>query len=192
MSALRVPVGAKLADREVQPDEAARLPYRIELPVGEVAGGGADRVGVGMAGDERCRRELGHVPEAPLVQVRQIDHDAQRVAATDERLAGFREPRADVGRAGIPEGHPMRESVRAAPDGTDRAQARGMKDLERIEARVDGLGPLDVEHDGQGFLGHRGPNLGNRLTEAHGPRGCPHDALDRGAKSDRDALRFGE
>jgi hypothetical protein len=55
---------AQERDGEVDADHAVRVPYGVELAVGEVAGGGAEGVGVGVGGDERGVREAGDVPEA--------------------------------------------------------------------------------------------------------------------------------
>ena len=60
---------------EVHADHAAALADRGELPVGQVARMRADGVRVRMRRDERRVGEPRDVPEALLVEVREVDHD---------------------------------------------------------------------------------------------------------------------
>ena len=139
-------VRAQERRREDDPDEAVAGGDRVELGVGEVARGGADRVGARVAGDQRPGLELGDVPEAGLVQVAEVDEDAELGAGTDQRPAGVGQPRADVGRGGEGELDAGREGVGTAPDRAEAAQPGGVPVLERLEAGVDRLGALEREN----------------------------------------------
>ena len=45
-----------------------------------------------MSGDDRRRAELGNIPEASFIEVREIEHDAQRVARLHLSLIHISEP----------------------------------------------------------------------------------------------------
>ena len=81
-------VRAQHGGRIVQPDEAARLADRIELFVGEIAGNWRQRMGVGMAGDQRLVRRPGDIPEPFLGDMGEIDEDTETIALLDQRKAG--------------------------------------------------------------------------------------------------------
>jgi hypothetical protein len=81
---------------EADADHPARVPHRVELRIGEVAGGGHERVRAGVGDHERPAGHIRDVPEPALVEVGEVDQDPERVARAHERAAGVREPRADV------------------------------------------------------------------------------------------------
>src|SRR5690606_37644036 len=89
-----------------------------ELLVRQVAGRRRHGVGVRVRGNERIVREGSNVPEAALRDVRQVEHDAQLVAALDERPPVRGEAWPNVGAAGEEERHAETEEVRPTPDGT--------------------------------------------------------------------------
>src|SRR5690606_2068237 len=93
-------VGGQEAGVEVEAHQPLRAGDGRELRVGEVAGRGADRVRVRVRGDERRLREVGHVPEAALADVREVEHDPELVAALDQPHPVGGETRGDVGRGG--------------------------------------------------------------------------------------------
>ena len=55
----------------------------------------------------------------------------------------------------------MGEDVRAAPYEAERAQARGMEQVQHVEARVDRLGALDMHHGREAAAFHGGADVGN-------------------------------
>ena len=59
-------VGAEEGGGEDDPDQAAAGADRVELGVGQVARGGADGVGAGVAGDQRPRLRAGRRPRSRL------------------------------------------------------------------------------------------------------------------------------
>ena len=71
----------------------------VELALGEIAGGGADGVDIGVGRDQRCVRDGRDVPEASFVEMGQVDHDAQPVALAHQRFAEIGQSGAGVGRA---------------------------------------------------------------------------------------------
>ena len=84
-------------------EEAARVAEELfaalcELPVGQVPRRAAERVCVGVRRDERRVRQGLDVPEARLVQVRQVDKDAEPVAGAHELAARVGQPASGVGR----------------------------------------------------------------------------------------------
>ncbi len=143
-------VGADEGGREVDADHAAALADRGELAVGEVARMRADRVHVRMGRDERRVGEPGDVPEALLVQMREVDHHAEPVAGLDEGAAVIGQARPGVGARRIAERDAVAEHVRAAPDRADRAQARLVEHVEQAQVRIDRLGALDMHDRGEG------------------------------------------
>ena len=110
---------------------------------------GLKRVGVGMRGDQRRVAQLGDVPEAALVEMRQVDQDFQPVAGADQLLAEIGQAGPDVGRRRTAERHAVPEHVRPAPHRAERAQPGLMQHVERLELRVDRLGAFDMQHRGQ-------------------------------------------
>ena len=157
--------GIEEAGGVVQPDHAARLADGAELPVGQVARVRADRMGVGVGGNQRCVGKLRHIAESLLVEMRKVDLDLQPVAGLDQFLAGIGQPVAGIGRGGEAERHAVAEGVRPAPDDAERAQAGGVKHLQHGEIGVDRLGALDMEHGGELFLLHRGANVGGAAAD---------------------------
>src|SRR5207244_12704258 len=77
---LVVAVLAQERDREVDADDAPRLADGIQLRVGQVAGSRTERVRVRVRRHERRAGQALHIPEARLVQVREVDEDAEPVA----------------------------------------------------------------------------------------------------------------
>src|SRR5437660_4201278 len=141
------------------PDNAARAADLVELRVGEVARVRRERVGVRMAGDERRRRKSGNVPEAALVQVSEIDQDAEAVALRHERAAGFCQSAAGVGRRRERERDTFGERVRSAPDQAERAQPPLVEVLEILEIRLDRLGTFEVQNRRERAVVQRGLDL---------------------------------
>jgi hypothetical protein len=168
-----VPIGpavrVQVEGREVEPHHAAALADHVKLPVGQVARAVAKRVGVGMRGDERRHRDAGHVVEALLVQVRQVDQDAEFVAEADKVAALPGEAGPRIGRAGKGHRHAVAEDRGPAPDRAERPQAHVVEKVERVEVRADGLGALHV-HDARDHARlHRGADLGHRTADAEIP-----------------------
>ena len=133
-------------DGEVDADDAARVPDRVELRVRQVPGRRAQRVRVRVRRDDRAVGDLGHVPEPALVQVRDVDEDAELVARTHQRAAGVGQAGAGVRRRGKPERDAFGERVRARPDDADRAQPARIPVLQVRQVFGDRLSAFDV-HD---------------------------------------------
>src|SRR5215208_891802 len=83
------PVLTEEVDREVEADHSVGGGYGVELRVREVSGGGAEGVSVGVARNEWGICESRHVPEASLIQVGHVDHDAEVVAGANQLPTGF-------------------------------------------------------------------------------------------------------
>ena len=81
-------VGAQRAGVEADADQAAAGRDRVELVVGEVAGGRAQRVDARVRGDQRAVERARDVPEAGGVEVAEVDGDAELGAAAHELHAG--------------------------------------------------------------------------------------------------------
>ena len=140
-------LGPRVRHRPVEerPDEPARIAYRFELPVGEVARDRRECVRRGMRGDERRVGEPCDVGETGRGQVRQVDHDSELVAGAYECAAGGGEPGPRVGSARVAEGDAAAEGIRPAPGESERAHPARPPGLEVAEIRCDRLGALEVE-----------------------------------------------
>jgi hypothetical protein len=108
---------------------------------------------------ERRRAQLGDVPEAALVQVREIDEDPHAVARPHELAARGRQARTGVRRAGEPERYTLGEGVGTAPDEAEGAQARTIEHLEGVELGIDRVRALEVEDRGHRPAVEAGPEL---------------------------------
>ena len=53
---------------------------------------------IGMRGDQRRITQGGHIPKALLIEMRQIQHNAEFIAALDQPPAGIGESRASIRR----------------------------------------------------------------------------------------------
>ncbi len=131
---------------EIHADHAARPGDGVELLVGQVARRGAQRVRVRVRGDDRRVRGAHDVPEPGLVQMRDVDQDAEAVARADEAEPRRGQSRAGVGRGGKPERDALGEGVRPRPDDADRPEPPVVPALEVGEVRGERLGALEV-HD---------------------------------------------
>jgi hypothetical protein len=120
-----------------------------ELAVGEVARGGAEGVGVGVGRHQRHVGERGHVPEASLVEVREVHQDAEAVALAHQVPARARETGAGVGRGPKAEGDAVSVGVRAAPHEAERTQPHPVEILERARVGAEVLRPLEVQDRGK-------------------------------------------
>ena len=120
--ALPAAVFPQKAIGEVEANHAARLADDPDLVIRQVAGRGAPGMRVGVGGDDRRIAQPRHVPEALLVEVGDIHHDLQLIAAAHQRLARLGEARAGIGRGGEAERHAMAKGIGAAPDKAQRPQ----------------------------------------------------------------------
>ena len=143
-------------------------------------------MGARVRDDERRVGERGHVPEAALVQVGEVEHDPEPVAGPDELPARRGEPRARVGRGGDAERDALAERVRAAPDEPERAKTALVERLEPAEVRVERLGALEMEDRSDPVALDTCRELGGGAHDAHG---AARRGLDREQQLD---LRFGE
>ncbi len=167
-------VGAVLVQEhhgEVDPDDAAGFADRVELAVGEVSRGGTERIRVRVGRDERRLGELGDVPEAGLVQMREVDEDPEQVAGVDEVAARVGQPGAGVGRGGEAERDALGEGIRSRPDDAERAEAAAVPVVEIGEIGRDRLRALEVD------------------DRVHPPR---HDLIRAADDRDVEALERGE
>jgi hypothetical protein len=167
VSASSAPSGGGDRGGEHDADEPAGGGDRVELGVGEVAGRRAQRVDAGVRGDQRRAVHPRDVPEARLVEVAEVDRDAELRAPAHETPTGRRQPGTGVGRAGEQERDAVGERVRAAPHRPERAQARRVPELERLQRRVDRLGALVVDDRREHAVRARRVEVGDR---AHDPQ----------------------
>ena len=92
--------------------------------------------------------DLGHVPEPALVQVREVDEDAELLAGAHERRPASVRPGPVSGDAGNRNGTPWPNASGGSSE-PERAQPERVQRGQQLELRVDRLGALDV-HDGEG------------------------------------------
>src|SRR5262245_8325041 len=100
-------VGSQEAGREVKANHAARLANGSELSIRQVARVLTNGMDIRMCRDQGCRAQARHVPEASLVEMREVDGDAELVAGFNQSLAGVGEAGASVGTGGEAEGYPV-------------------------------------------------------------------------------------
>src|SRR5262245_63017699 len=100
---------------------------------------------VGMRSDEGRIADSGNVPESAFVEVRQVDQNLQAVAGPDQLLAKVRQTGSRVGRRGTEEWHAMRERIRPAPDGAERAKSGLIQHVEDLEILINCFRALDVK-----------------------------------------------
>ena len=124
-----------------------------------------------MGRDQRRLRQPGDVPKALLVEVREVDQDAELVAGAHQRPAEIGEAGAGIGRARELERHAVAEGVGPAPHQAERAQAGLIEDLERVEPGIDRLGALDVKDRGEHAALEAIPQLGDRAHHLEPPAG---------------------
>ena len=148
------------------------------------------RVRIRMRGDQRRVREPGDVPEALLVEVREVEHDSQAVAGLHQGPPGIGEPGPRVGTGGKAEGNAVPEDRRPAPDRSERAQAALVQDIQHVVIRVDRLRPLEVEHGGERLSLHRASDLAGAAADLHLPLGGALDAKHQRGHVQRDWLRL--
>ena len=117
-------------------------------------------MGVRMGRDQRRVRKCRDIVETCLIQMAEIQHDTQRVARPHKPLSGITQPRPGIGRARKPERDTMTEDRRARPDGPERAQAKRVKDMKRVETGIDRLGPLHMHDTGDDAVAARALDLG--------------------------------
>ena len=96
--------------------------------------------------DDRRLRGVGDVPEAGLVQVRDVDEDPCRLQARTSRRPAAVSPGPVSGDDGKPERHALGERVRPRPDDPDRAEPAVVPVVEIGEVGRERLGALEV-HD---------------------------------------------
>src|SRR5215213_9604414 len=130
---------------EVQSDDALSVADRVELTLGEIAGGGADGMDIGVRCDQRCVRDGRDVPEAGFIEMGQVDHDAEPVALAHQRFAEIGQSRTGVRRGRELKGNAIAEPVRAGPGDTERAEPGLKVDLKRVEFWVNRLRALEME-----------------------------------------------
>ena len=132
---------------EVQAGDAARFADRLELVVGQVAGGVQDCTGVGMSGDER-NSFFGNIPEAFHCEMRGIDNDAKVFTAGDKAFAVIRKAGTCVTVATEAEWHTVAEYGWTRPDNSEGAQAQRVKRIEREEVGANAVGTFEVQNTG--------------------------------------------
>ena len=151
----------------------------------------ADRVRVGMRGDQRRIADRGDVPEAAFVQMRQIDQNPQPVAGADQRLAELGQTGAGIGRRRTAERHAVAERIRPAPDRAERAQPRRIQHVQDLEIRVDGLGAFDMKHRRQHVIGEAAFDVADSAADAKAPLRLPLDPEQQRRHGEDDPLRLG-
>ena len=120
-----------------------------------------------MGRDQRRLRQAGDIPKALFGDVREIDENLHLVAGVTSFSPAARQAVAEIGRGGKLEGHAMAENVVAAPDRPERAQARRVQHLQKIQIVVDGLAALEMKHHRQRSAFDRRADFGGRLAQGH-------------------------
>ena len=175
---------------EVETGEAAGFADRRQLLVGQIARVRADRVGVGVRRDQRRIRDLGNVPKAALIEVRQIDQNPQPVAGADQRLAEIGQTGAGIGRGRTAERHAVAEHIRPAPHRPKRAQPRCVQHVKQFEIRIDCFGAFDMQHRRQRAVGEAAFDIGNSPANTNAPVRLPLDPEQQRRHGKHHALRF--
>jgi hypothetical protein len=102
-------------------------------------------VDVRVGRDERCLRYPRRIPEAALVQVREVEQDARPVALADQLLPRVREAGTCVRRRREPEGDTVSVGVGSAPHEAERTEAHLVEVLQSAWVRAEVLGAFEVE-----------------------------------------------
>ena len=165
-----LPIRAQHGGGIVEAGNSAALADRVHLSVGQVPGHRCQGMSVGVAGDQRCRAGLCHVPEALLGDMREVDGDTQPVAGPHEREPRIRQAGPGVRIHRIGERHAMREDIMAAPDGAERPQSGSIEGFECGQIRVDRLAAFHMKHRRENAVRHRLPDLGRRAAQPPGFR----------------------
>ncbi len=110
----------------------------------------------------------GNIPKPGLIQMRQVDHDAQIVASFDQTQSMIRQSRADVGRTGKAEGYAVAKDGRTAPDRSDGSQPRLIQHLKRVHIGVNRFGPFDMKDRGDLSRANGLSKLGCRSANGQG------------------------
>ena len=118
-----------------------------------------------MRGDERRIRDLGHIPEALLVEMREIDHDLAPVAGADQVTPEIGQPGTGVRTGRVAEGDAVAEDVRAAPDRPNRSKSATIQHIEHEKVRVDTFRAFDVQDGREGSVLDAGADVGSRRTD---------------------------
>ena len=105
----------------------------------------AQRMGIRVRCDQRGIAQVGHIPEAPFAQVRQVDHDPEPVALFDQTAPRVGESRAGVRGVWKEERDAVSKWIRPAPHRTERAQAGAVENFQRVEIRIDCFGPFQMQ-----------------------------------------------
>ena len=92
--------------------------------------------------------------------MREIDENAEPVAFLHQRKTGVGEAGRRIGRHGVRERNAMAEDIVPAPDRAERAQAGGVKHVQRIEIGVDRLAAFHMQHGGEDILGKSLADIG--------------------------------
>ena len=159
-------VGPQKANVKVDTHQPPSLADGVQLCVGQVPGRGAQRVHARVGGDQGGIRDVGHVPKPFLVQMRDVDQNAELVAATDQRLPGAGQTRSGVGRAGKDKGDAMAKGVGPAPHNAQRTKPCLVKDEEGIQVGVDRFCALKVQDGGEDAILKTGRKLVNRAHDS--------------------------
>src|SRR5260370_29710665 len=100
---------------------------------------------VGVCSHERSSAESSDIPEAPLVEMREIDHHPEPVAGAYQATSCFSQARTCIRCAWKGKGHAVRKEVGTAPDRTDRSQAGPVEHLQCLELGIDRLRPFKMK-----------------------------------------------
>src|SRR5438270_13896291 len=111
-------------------------------------------MGIGVSCYEWCLAESGDVPETLFVDVRNVHHNPELVAGSNQRLTTIGEAGSGIGRVGKQVRHAFTEVIRSTPYWTERPQTSRVEDLQRVEVRIDRFRPLEV-NDGGHYSGER-------------------------------------
>src|SRR5260370_37165853 len=100
---------------------------------------------VGVCSHERGSAESSDIPEAPLVEMREIDHHPEPVAGAHQATPCFSQTRTRIRCAWKGKGHAVPKEAGTAPDRADRSQAGSIEHLQCLELRIYRLRPFKMQ-----------------------------------------------
>src|SRR6266581_4139406 len=105
-----------------------------------------------MCRHQWCIRQLGHIPKTLLIQMGEVEHNAQAIAGAHQLLSGIGQPRPGIRRMRKFKRYAVSESIRSTPDYTERAQSCLVENLKCVQSRINSLCSLEVQDSSENSL----------------------------------------
>src|SRR2546430_6821645 len=106
----------------------------------------------------------GYIPKTLLVEVGEVEHDAQVITSANQLSPGIGEAWSSVGRVWELERHAVSKDIGPAPDDAQRAQSCLVENLECIQSRIYSLSSLKVQNRSENALAQTGFQFINRAN----------------------------